>query len=186
MTRPIPVGSKVLRGMYVGLSVCLMHGVLFCEAHAKERNTMKVEMTLWQTIEALAEQIPFTRQRVEALLHTTLQETDNTGNDVFQFYESPPIELAEGVVINNVDLRIKRMGGHPGFMVLEIGGQCVTLDKIRVRYGSVRMTDSPRGSSQHEKTHYAVKLSWGFLSFGFAQRNPNCLASIVFNPQKSQ
>jgi hypothetical protein len=170
--------------MYVGLSVCLMHGVLVCGADAGERNTMRVEMTFWKTIEALAEQIPFAKQRVEALLHTTLRETDNAGNDVFQFYESPPIELADGVVISNVDLRIKRTGEHPGFMVLEIGGQCVTLEKIRLRYGNVRMTDSPRGNFQYAKVHYTANLPWGSLSFGFLERSPDCLASVALSPGK--
>lgn len=169
---------RLKAGLAVGLLVAGMNG----EAMTKETTMKTNEMTLWQTITSLAEQIPLTRQKVETVLQTTLRESDNTGNDVFQFYESPPVELKDGVVIRTVDLRIKRAGAHPGFMVLEMEGSCVTLDQIRQHYGDVPITSSPRGSSLHEKTHYTATLPWGTLAFGFLERNPGCLASIALKP----
>ncbi len=142
-----------------------------------------VELTWWQAVDALVKQIPFSKKKVETLLKTSLSETDNTGNDVFQFYESPPVTLKDGVVIRNIDLRIKRIGPHPGFMVLEIKGQCITLDQIRRRYGPLEITEAPRGRSLDEETSHSAMQPWGKLSFGFAERNPDCLASIVFNPK---
>ena len=88
-------------------------------------------MTLWQAIDALARQIPFSKLKVQSVLSTDLVERTDPGNDVFQFYKSNPIELAEGVVVTDVDLRIKRSGGHPGFMVLSIDGACIGLEQVR-------------------------------------------------------
>ena len=144
-----------------------------------------VELTWWQAVDALVMQIPFSKQKVETLLKTSLNETDNTGNDVFQFYESPPVTLKDGVVIRNVDLRIKRTGPHPGFMVMEIEGLCITLDQIRRRYGPLEITETPHGHSLDDETSHSVMQPWGKLSFGFAERNPDCLASIVFDPKTS-
>ena len=143
------------------------------------------QMTLWQVIEALARQVPFTKAKLEALLSTTLSETDDTGNDVFQFFKSNRVALQSGVEIANVDLRVKRVGPHPGFMVLEIGGTCITLDQVRRHYSALKITDTPRGRSLEDATSYTAYLPWGELSFSFRELNPECLASIAFNPKKS-
>lgn len=186
MTKPIHRRSSRLCDLFVALSILVTSGYVFSEAHAKEGKKMKaVELTWWQAVDALVKQIPFSKKKVETLLKTSLSETDNTGNDVFQFYESPPVTLKDGVVIRNVDLRIKRAGPHPGFMVLEIEGQCVTLDQIRRRYGPLEITETPHGHSLDEETSHSVVRPWGKLSFGFAERNPDCLASIVFDPKTS-
>ena len=151
----------------------------------KEQAVTYATMTLWQIVEALPRLIPFTKDKVETMLAVRLMETDYTGNDVFHFYRSDPIRLSDGVTVSNIDLRIRRKGGHPGFMVLSIDKACVTLDKVRGNYADLQITETPRGSPDDE-TSYSTMLPWGKLSFGFAERNPNCLVSIVFNPQKSQ
>ena len=68
--------------------------------------------------------------------------------------------------------------------VLELGGPCVPLEEVRGHYGDLQITDTPHGHSLDEKTSYTAYLPWGELSFGFAERNPDCLASIVFEPKK--
>ncbi|OJB58613.1 hypothetical protein BGV62_30950 [Burkholderia ubonensis] len=142
------------------------------------------KMTLWQAIDALAQQVPFSKTKVEHALSTRLTETDEEGNDVFQFFKSTPVTLTDGVVIKNVDLRVKRQGAHPGFMVLELGGQCVGLDAVRGRYDHLEIVDVPRGRSLDESTTHAEKLPWGELAFGFLERNPGCLAFVAFDPKK--
>jgi hypothetical protein len=159
-------------------------GLMINETRAKETTMTTKEMSLWQAIEALTQQIPFTKAKVERVLSTVLTETDNTGNDVFQFYESPSLGLKDGVAITNVDLRIKRRGVHPGFMVLEIGGTCVTLKEARVHYSDLVITGSPSGRSLDDATSHSSMQSWGRLSFGFSERNPDCLAYIAFDPKK--
>jgi hypothetical protein len=144
------------------------------------------KMTLWQAIDALSHQIPFSKVKVEKLLSTRLTETDEGGNDVFQFFKSSPVDLLDGVVIENVDLRIKRIGPNPGFLVLNTGGSCITLDDVRAHYKDLRVTDRPRGRSLDEVTSHTTTLPWGDLSFSFKESNRECLASVVLNPQKRE
>lgn len=144
-----------------------------------------LKMTLWQAIDALAQQAPFSKAKIETLLSTQLSETNYTGNDVFQFFESSPLALSDGVRIANVDLRIKRQGPHPGFMVLSIDGRCITIEEVRKHYTDLEITDIPRGRSLDESTSHTTKLPWGELSFSFKERNPDCVSSIAFQPKKS-
>ncbi|MEZ0190469.1 hypothetical protein AB9X41_14670 [Ralstonia solanacearum] len=143
------------------------------------------KMTVWQAIDALTQQIPFSKTKIENLLSTRLIETDEGGNDVFQFFKSNPIKLSDGVVIENVDLRIKRTGPHSGFLVLSVGGSCIGIDAVRTHYSDLRITDTPRGHSLDEVTSHSASLPWGELSFSFKERNPNCLSSVAFDPKKA-
>ncbi|NHZ83220.1 hypothetical protein F2P44_28685 [Massilia sp. CCM 8695] len=143
------------------------------------------QLTLWEAVVALAVRVPFARAHVERVLGATLRATGRGGNELFYLYESTPVPLAGGVVIANVDLRIAREGSHPGFMVLDIGGSCVSLADVRRQYGTLRLTGYPRGRSFHETTSHTSQRSWGTLSFGFAERNPDCLSSIAFDPAKA-
>ncbi|MEF3062924.1 hypothetical protein V4C85_24170 [Ralstonia solanacearum] len=143
------------------------------------------KMTVWQAIDALTQQIPFSKTKIENLLSTQLIETDEGGNDVFQFFKSNPIKLSDGVVIEDVDLRIKRTGPHPGFLVLSVGGSCIGIDTVRTHYSDLRITDTPRGHSLDEVTSHSASLPWGELSFSFKERNPNCLSSVAFDPRKA-
>ncbi|WP_232435294.1 hypothetical protein [Burkholderia ubonensis] len=141
-------------------------------------------MTRWQAIDALAQQVPFSKARIEQTLSTRLTEIDREGNVVFHRFKSTPVTLSDGVVIENVDLRIKRQGADPGFMVLRLGGTCVGLDAVRGRYDHLEIVDVPRGRSLDESTTHAEKLPWGELAFGFLERNPGCLAFVAFDPKK--
>jgi hypothetical protein len=144
-----------------------------------------MNISLWQAIPLLAQQIPFSKQKVEVALSTRLSEIDDAFNTPFYFFGSPPIPLAEGVVISNVDLRIKRGSNHPGFLVLEVGGSCITMEQIRTQYGELQTTPFSCGRSLDEETCHFQLLPWGKLSFGFKERNPQCLASVSFEPKKS-
>lgn len=154
--------------------------------YKKGSQIMEPNMTLWQTIDAVAQQIPFTRSKMESVLLTQLVEKDTSRvaipNTAFQFYVGGPIKLADGVVIGNVDLRIRHRAGHPGFLVLQLNGECIDLGTVRKYYGSLKITDRPRGISPEEVTSYTTVLHWGELSFSFKERNPNCLSSVAFAP----
>ena len=142
--------------------------------------------TLWQAIDALTHQLPFSKANVERLLSVRLSETKEGGNDVFQIYKSDPVTLPDGVVIENVDLRIRRVGPDPGFLVLDTGGRCIKIDDVRTHYASLSVTDRPRGRSLDEVTSYTASLPWGRLSFGFKERNRQCLASVAFDPRADE
>lgn len=139
-------------------------------------------MTLWQAIDALAAQIPFSAQKVGHTLSTTFNDTHAAGGDVFQFFEGAPVRLADGTELSRIDLRIKREGPHPGFLVLDLQGRCVPLAEVRQHHGALEITDVPRGRSLDESTSYTATLGWGRLSFGFTERNPDCLAHVAFDP----
>ena len=146
----------------------------------------QTNMTLWQVIDALAQQIPFSKQKIETALSTQLVEYDEPSNRFCHFFklQSPPVVLAEGVEISDVDLRIKRRGVDPGGLGLKIGGACITLDQIRVRYDQLKVTGHPRGGSLDEQWAYSQILPWGTVTFGFAERNPRCLASVGVGPKE--
>lgn len=153
-------------------------------AQSTEKMTIKLNSSLWSVIESLSRQIPFSKHKVETTLSTILLEENTDGNDVFQFFRSEPLELSDGVVLSRIDLRIKRGGGHPGFAVLNVAGTCVTLDEIRRHFGNLTVTEIPRGRSLDDATSHTAFLSWGKLSFGFAERKPSCLAWVSFNPNQ--
>ena len=173
------------------LNIC---GMVLCLAGCAQANGRNIrneqmarpEMTLWQAIDALPRQIPFTKIRIERLLSAELVETDEGGNDLLRFFKSNRVKLLDGVVIENVDLRIKRVGPDPGFLVLDTGGSCVTIEDVRLHYKNLRITDRPRGRSLEEVTSHTTTLSWGTLSFGFKERNRKCLASVAFDPTSAK
>lgn len=171
------------RRMYALLACAAM--TMAAPALAEEPGMAIHRLTLWQAIDALAAQIPFARAQVERTLGVTLAETGNRSNALFYLYGGGPATLADGVVVTNVDLRIRRDGGHPGFMVLELAGQCVTLAQVRNRYGKLRLSGVPRGHSIHDTTAHSSDRPWGTLTFSFAERHPDCLASIAFDPAKA-
>ena len=148
------------------------------------KDTMKqADMTLWQAIDALAQQIPFSRKKVETLLSTHLEE--KSGTTSWNFFEGPGPKLSEGAIISNIDLRLRLNSEGQGFLVLEIGGACVTIDQIKAHYENLRITGSPRGGSLNAQTYYSKTLPWGELSFGIKEENPRCLFSVIFRPTGS-
>ena len=142
----------------------------------------EAKASLWQAIELLAACIPFSKEKVEAALPTRIVDTEAPGGDVFQFLEGSPVPLSDGARIARLDLRIRREAGHPGFLVLELEGRCVSLDEVREHYPTLRLVGLPRGRSLDESTTHAATTAWGQLSFGFKERHPACLASVAFDP----
>lgn len=141
-------------------------------------------MTLWQLIDNAIQQIPFTRAKLESSLGTQLAPSDNSSNDAFELWMGGHAKLQDGVEIGNVDLRVKKVGPHPGFLVLGLAGNCVTLSEVRSHYPDMKMTESPRGRSLDDTTAYTSQLAWGSLSFSFSERKPECVSSIAFDPRR--
>lgn len=154
------------------------------DTYGKEKTMNPSTMTLWQVIDAQPQIIPFTQANVEMLFATTLSEKRRSTHTLF--LEGGDVPLAQASRIAKIDLRLGFEAGDLGFMVLSLDGACISLDQVRRHFEDLQITEAPRGRSMDEETSYSVMMPWGKLSFGFAQRNPNCLASIVFNPQKSQ
>jgi hypothetical protein len=167
-----------MRGVLAGLIV------LFGMSAGAAPATAGPRMSWWEAVDALAAHLPLGKAQVEQVLATTLSETGKGGNDLFHLYHSTPVALAQGAVIANVDLRIPRSGAHPGFMVIELDGACVSLAEVRRHYGDLVLSGVPRGHSIHETTSHTSQRPWGTLAFGFAESNRECLAWIAFDPTK--
>lgn len=136
-------------------------------------------MTLWQAIDQLAQQVPFTREKVEAVLATTL--TLQESRLPMDYYESRPILLADGVFLQDVDLRVNRTGETAGFLSLPIGGSCTALSEVHKRYKGLYQTDSPYIYAPDEEYVYTADMPWGALQFGFNHKHRDCLTTVSFN-----
>lgn len=186
MTRRIPPNNQGRRALCYALGI---HFIVSSAAYAFEQkgipmNKAPATMTIWQTIAQLTQQISFSEEKVEEILATKLNRSAEQGNEYFWFYESGGIALQSGTILK-VDLRIQREGNHPGFLVLNVSGDCITLPDVRLHYEKLQLTDSPRGRSLDEVTSYTATLPWGGLSFSFKERRPECLSSVAFQPKKA-
>jgi len=152
----------------------------------KDAEMNQLPATLWQTIDTLAKQIPFKRAKIERVFETKLFVGDPREFVIqpsFESLEGGPVGLADGVVVEMIDLRVGPEDSDPGFLVLRVAGTCINLDEVRARYGTLAITDHPRGRSLDEVTAFTSNEPWGKLSFGFAVRNPDCLSGVAFAPK---
>ncbi len=123
--------------------------------------------TLWQVVEALVRGMPFSVARVEAVLHNRLDDDAQRSNEAFRFYKnayknkSDAVSLNGGVIVRDLDLRVRRSPPHSAFLVLGLAGRCITLDELRKHYADLRITGVPRDGSADEATTYSSSASWG-------------------------
>jgi hypothetical protein len=153
-----------------------------CARTQQSQEKDKSMMSIWHAIDALARQVPFSKTKVEAALAVQLQEARRTSHTLF--LEGGNVMLAEECRIAKVDLRLSEEANDPGFMVLDIDSACITLQQVRQHYPALEITQTPRGHSLDEATAHSAKLKWGKLSFGFKEREPECLAYVAFDPKK--
>ena len=140
-------------------------------------------MSLWQAIDSLAQQVPFGKEKIERILSINLHEKRRSANTIF--LEGGEVSPGQGWHVARVDLRLGIEADDPGFLVLELDGACTTIEQVKARYSPLKITGVPTGRSPNEETSHSKEMTWGRLSFGFAERNPACLASVVFAPAKT-
>jgi len=141
-----------------------------------------IQLTLWEIIDALSRQLPFTKEKIERTLSINLNEPIYYGKDASRFFTSENLGLKNNVVVSKIDFRTKPDGAGPGFLVLNFEGACIGIAEIRHHYKTLEITASPRGNSLDEATNFSTIQHWGELSFGFKERRPECLAYVVLNP----
>lgn len=139
-------------------------------------------LTLWQAIDGVIALAPFEKKKVEAFLNTPLKEGSPESNEFFEFWRGAKIDLKDGISISKIDLRLAKSKNHPGFMVIDLGGACVSIAALRSHYDGLEIVESPRGQSLQESTWHRKSWGWGSVSFGFREANPNCLSQVAFNP----
>jgi hypothetical protein len=139
-------------------------------------------LDLFVLIDLTSRSFPLTKEGIEKLMNVSLRLAQE--NDYVKFYEGGPVSLAGGLQADNIDLRLhKSRPADKGFLVLNLSGACLTLDAIKARYHDLEITGIPRGGSVNETTSYSTLQPWGKLSFGFAEARPDCLATVVMDPQ---
>lgn len=132
--------------------------------------------TLIETVHALQQDENLTVSSVHDHLGVSLIRTEHNQSYVFYQAENDtdlPFELRD------VELRVPRPENSTGstILVLSTGG-CISLDAVRAKYDGLAITQVPSGRSVNEKTVYTLKDSISRVSFGFTERNPDCLASV--------
>ncbi len=146
----------------------------------RKETTMNTHpLTLWDTIEALAEQVPLTREKVELVLGTPLELKTRT--EYLTHWVGDAVSLRDDVRVTQSSLAL---GPNDEFddtsgITLHLAGACVTLAQVKAHHGAITIIDAPRGHSDQEATVHATKEPWGHLRFAFIEANPDCLESVT-------
>lgn len=72
--------------------------------------------------------------------------------------------------------------GQVSLVTLDFEGSCITPQDVTMRYPDAKIIQHPGGHSLDERTYYATNIDNVRISFGFAERNPNCLDGVVVDP----
>jgi len=135
--------------------------------------------TLWQLIDRLGDQPSLSPARIERVLPVKFAETYR--NAYFSFHDAGRFDLAGPLHIDKVELRVSLTDAGRGLVTLRVGGACLPIEQVRARFADLVLSDVPRGRSLDEEASYATRRAWGKLSFGFKERNPRCLATVVID-----
>lgn len=91
-----------------------------------------------------------------------------------------------GVTVADSEIRVKSLDTSSLLLAtMSVQGRCISLDMVRTRYPSAIMTDSPTTADPDDKGTWSAFGPWGEIAFGFAYKNPRCVASVTFNPNES-
>nr|WP_297382685.1 hypothetical protein [uncultured Roseateles sp.] len=138
------------------------------------------QLDLWTLVDYLPTRAPFDKEKIEQALRIVLIQDEEITNEYFAALKGGPVHLAQEVEIEAVSLRISNKEPSEKWLLnLTVGGKCVARSDILARYPRLEITNHPRGRSPNEETSYSSKELWGKVSFGFAERNPDCLSSVL-------
>lgn len=179
-------GSYSTRGRSALLGLVALSLAACAIASETKRNgsTMNnAPQTLWQTIERLAKQMPFTPAKVEQALGATLTIKTHTPH-MTQWIGGGPISLGDDLHIEGSSLALGPNGefNDRSGLTIELGGACITLEQVRQEFGALQVTQAPRGHSANESTVHVSSQPWGRISFAFKARDPDCLAHVGIRP----
>ena len=147
---------------------------------------MSTQDTLLKNIDYIAKtlstELVSELEHVEAFLGEKLEPN---GTGPFSFWHAEDIELGE-VQIENVDYRRPNpeQGATSGALLIldvDVEAHCIGRTKILETLPDIVLTDIPRGRSLDEEAYWTRETDEFKLSFGFAERNPDCLKSIIYN-----
>lgn len=135
-------------------------------------------VSVYAIIDRLRDQPRLDRAAVEQALGTRLASLD--GNAAFAFYEAKGIRAGDATL--SADYREPIAGGAATagpLLNLSIVAGCPARAEVEKHYGPLAVAGGPTGRSTAEETKFSRPLSWGRLTFGFAEKAPNCLSSVT-------
>jgi hypothetical protein len=148
----------------------------------ERRTNMKLE-ELVQKLDAAS---PWPVEKAEEVLGVKL--TASPLSNAFISYEVGQLIFEEGLVIEEVELRVKIVTKETIRLILNLSdnASCFTRERLKKTYPNLQLdlSNPPRRDSPDAKTYYDTKRSWGHIAFGFKVKRPDCLAGITFIPTK--
>lgn len=174
------ISGRVFAEMWGRSVACVAIGI-FMSVSAVARATMEgnQKAVLYRLIQQLIDAPYLSRSVVERLTGAKLSLVSR---DVFDFYEARNVKL-KGATIDLIDYREPSRVGRAvrgPFFATTLGGACIHKSEIFSLYRHLAITDVPRGHSLDEETAFSKAEPWGRVSFGFSERSPDCLKSVVF------
>ncbi len=162
------------------IAISLLIIIFSCQASGSEKTDAN---SFWRFINNVKLQLPEGLAQVTHLFNNAFVIQDE--NDQFISYESKSFILDGKVNIESIEARVfhKNNKNAPYLLALQVSGICITLPELKQYYSDLTITDVPRGRSLEEETSYTtVKYSNNVkLAFGFAEKKPDCLGSVVFS-----
>ncbi|WP_367143903.1 hypothetical protein [Pantoea stewartii] len=132
------------------------------------------------------------RSNVESLSVQTLHKAPMTftlqnQNEYINFYRAQQVRLKDTLLINDIELRLsKTSDGMAPFFSFSPQGKCITLNVIKKHYQTLRLTDYPRGQSEHELISYTSSpdTNGQVITFSFTAKNPDCLIRVIITTEE--
>jgi hypothetical protein len=113
-----------------------------------------------------------------------LKQKGSTGS--FLIYKSSVRILTDARLVE-VELRVPRKDATVTagpLLILRVDdseARCVDRVGTLEAFAPLELTQAPSGNSVKEETTYSRTEAWGRFSVGFAERAPDCLASVTFS-----
>ena len=169
------------RRLHTGGWLLLLLAACFTSSRteAKEAAMNHAPLTLWQTIEQLVQQVPFTPEKVQQTVGTPLKIEEQ--DEFSKSWTGGEISLRDNIRVTRTGLTLGPNGEFTDFSALALfmSGACITRDQVEEHYRPLRLIEAPRGRSLEESAVWAIAQPWGELRFAFKERNPDCLYSVV-------
>lgn len=135
------------------------------------------DITIWKMIDLISQQVPFTKEKLESVTRRFLSK--KTGDGPVISFTGHNVPLADDIFIQKIELRQNPNHPRSGLVVIDVSGRCISVDQLKTNYEKLEITEFPRGKSLDETTTYTSRFVWGAISFGFKEKNPECLSWIV-------
>ncbi|MDU2940761.1 MAG: hypothetical protein E7B59_16540 [Enterobacteriaceae bacterium] len=157
-------------------------GILLLNAAQPGAFAADTTKSLWDIMATLRSESAMTRESIARDLSTEL--TLKNQNQYTLFYAGVGPQLNDNLRIDNIDFRVPApdASSRGSFLVLTLEGKgCITLHDVKQHYDGLTLSQVPHGHSLEEETGYRTTFNHWRLAFGFKEKRPECLASVVFD-----